>query len=832
MFNLARFGRTLGLTIGAAAGAAGVGALVALRRPLPRTTGTQCLPGLQARVRVLRDRWGVPHIYAAGNDDLFAALGYVHAQDRLWQMELNRRTGHGQLAEIFGPIALSSDRFARVLGFSRVARREVELLDEETRATIEAYLRGVNAFLAASSTRLPLEFSILRFQPHPWEIADVLVWSKIMALNLSVNWTAELLNARIVATVGPERARNLIPRYPEDGPITVPAGVSYSPTIGEGALRAAAEAAPFMNGAGGQGSNGWVVGGSRSVSGAPLLANDPHLGLGLPLVWYEAHLEGGDYSVAGVTLPGTPGIVLGHNARIAWGMTNAATDVQDLYIERFHPDDPLRYEWRGTWEQAELLREEIIVKGQAEPLIEEVRVTRHGPIIDSIAAPAESALAMQEASIENREPGNGTLPVSAEALALHWTALEPAGRVFRSLLNLNRARDWDEFRAAIADWSVPPQNFVYADVDGHYGYALGGDLPIRSESDGSLPLPGWNGAHEWNGYLPIAALPAAYDPPEGFVVTANNRIAGSAYRHHDDLCGEWANSYRAARIQDLLGMTLRHDPTSFARIQHDLYAQAGVNLARLMADVPLYDPTEKQARDLLVAWNGELSADSIGGTVYVALRYHLERRAYAELGALRGASARLGAFGEVPSNPYLGRAFPGILARIAAAEGPERHDPWLGEGRTWNSVVQESFALAVADLRRQLGNDPQTWRYGRSHRLTLRHPLGSIPALARIFNRGPWPTGGDVDTVWMGYTPRDTTAGPVYIGPSLRHIFDLSDWDNSRCILPSGQSGHPGSPHYADMNAAWRRGDYHPLLWSRARVEEHIVARLTLEPEG
>lgn len=810
MIKAAQVGRTVSLTVGAI-GLAGVGAVAALRRPLPRTSGTLRLPGLRGRVQVLRDRWGVPHIYADTHEDLFASLGYVHAQDRLWQMELNRRTAHGQLAELFGKIALSSDRFVRTLGLSRVARREVELLDEHSRSVIEAYVRGVNAFMAAHTARLPLEFTILRHQPRPWEPVDSLVWGKMLALSLSANWTIELLNARLVAAVGEERARELLPSYPDGHPVTVPAGIRYSPTIGEGALRAAAAAAPFLQPPDlAQGSNAWSVGGERSASGRPLLASDPHLALALPSIWYEAHLEGGDYAVTGVTFPGVPGVVIGHNAHIAWGITNALNDVQDLYIERFHPDDPLRYEWRGEWIQAETVREEIKVKGQPRPFVEDVRITRHGPIITSVATPDDAFR-------------------PEEDLALRWTALEPS-YVFQSILELNRARNWDEFRTALAHWDTPPQNFVYADVNGHFGYALGGRIPIRAQGDGCLPVPGWSGDYEWTGYIPNAALPAAYDPPEGLVVNANNRIAGDTYVYHTHLQGEWLNGYRAARIQALLESTPKHDAHSFARIQNDLFSLPGVELARLVADLPLQDPLERRARDLLVQWDGNLHAESVGGTIYATLLYHLERQAYAGLDDLHKLQAGLGIFGVLPKNIFLIRAFPNILARIAAAEGPQRHDPWLGDGRTWVRVLQECMRLTVAELRRQLGKSPTSWRYGRTHSLTLRHPLGNIAVFAPIFNRGPWPTGGDIDTVCMGYAPRDTVAGPLYTAPSCRQICDPSNWDASRTILASGQSGHPGSRHYNDMAPAWRAGAYHPMLWSRARVEQHTVARLVLEP--
>lgn len=826
MFEFSRLARALGLTAGIAAGAAGVGAVgavAALRRSLPRTSGRLPLPGLAARAEVRRDRWGVPHVYADSNADLFAAIGYVHAQDRLWQMELNRRTAHGRLAEIFGPVALSSDQFIRTMGFSRVARAEVELLDDRTRELVEAYVRGVNACLEASRGRLPLEFTILGFQPRPWEPADILAWPKVMALSLCLNWTSELFNARVVERVGAERAAELGPRYPGEAAITVPPGFHWPAHLGDSALRLAGEVARFTGEPGpAQGSNGWAVGPSRSATGRALLAEDPHLGLGLPGIWYALHLEGGDYHAAGIGCPGTLGVIIGHNRHIAWGQTNAATDVQDLYVERFHHEHPLLYEFRGEWRHAEQVREEIAVKGQAEPVVLDVVITHHGPVIDAVTGPERSPLARRGAA-------PAVEPLFREALALRWTALDPSPALTRSVLRINRARDWDEFRAALEDWDVPPQNFVYADVDGHFGYALGGKLPIRPRSDGQLPVPGWDGEHEWAGFLPNEELPATLDPPDGLVVTANNRIAAPDHPLHEQIHGEYANPYRAERIEALLRAAENHDVRSFARIQADWRSLPGLAIARLVAAVPADEPLERSARSLLAAWDGEVTADSTAAAVYDAVRFHLSRVVYAELGELLGAQGGVGAFGGIPSNNYLERALPGILARAAAAN-LDTPDPWLGGGRTWAGVIRETLRRAVAELRTKLGPDPARWTYGRSHTLTLRHPLGGVAALAPIFNRGPWPMGGDVDTVCMQYTPRETAAGPLYNAPSWRQIFDPGDWDAARVILPAGQSGHPASGHYADMPGAWRAGGYFPLLWSREAVERYSEAVLLLEP--
>jgi penicillin amidase len=814
MASFKRIGATAGIVLGAAAGLAGVGLMTMLRRSLPRTSGVLALPDLESPVQVLRDRWGVPHIYARSNTDLFIAQGYVHAQDRLWQMEFHRRSGLGQLSEIFGPVALESDRFLRILGFGRVARREAEILSGAAREAIDAYILGINAYISQHAKRLPIEFTILRLRPRPWERVDVLVWGKMMALTLSENWTDEILRARIVAAVGSERAAALEPEYDAARPLIIPPGLRYHPEIGADALRGAAATAPFAGEVGGgQGSNNWVVGGARAASGMPLLANDPHLSLQVPSIWYENHLSGGDYHVTGAGIPGSPGVIIGHNERIAWGVTNAMTDVQDLYIERFDPQDATRYEFQGQWERAEIVREEIAVRGRSEPFVEEVRITRHGPVISPLVP-----------ATDQRTNGAAMDQPLEETLTLRWTALEPA-RIFESVLALNRATDWENFRAALADWTVPAQNFVYADVDGHIGYALGGDMPVRAQGDGRVPVPGWTGEYEWTGVIPHADLPHVLDPQVGFIATANNQIVGHDYPYL--VAGEWLNGYRVTRIRELIEQRPQHDAASFVRIQGDLRSLPGLELAALADRLPATSVVAQHARAALSAWDGELTAECIGGTIYARLREKLLAAALAEIAAPLGTTASLGAFASFPGADYYQRSLPQILRRAAT-----RNDGWLPAGRSWDAVLAEAWEASVAELRAEYGDDVRLWIYGRKHVLNFRHLLDSVPALAKLLDRGPFPTGGDLDTVRMGHLPRVFAGPPYYVAPSYRQICDTADWDRSQSIHPPGQSGQPGSHHYADLLQLWLRMEYHPMLWSRARVEAAAVERLTLDPSA
>jgi penicillin amidase len=439
------------------------GAYLLLRRPLPKIQGEERLPGLSGEVEVVRDRAGVPHLYATNLEDLYFAQGYVHAQDRLWQMELNRRTAAGRLSEMFGEVALEADRFIRRIGLRRAAEQDAPLLNEETRRLTEAYSRGVNTFVARHKGRLPLEMLLLRITPEPWSVTDSLSWGKMMAWSLAGNWESELLRARIIAKVGAERAARLEPLYVRGLPMIVPPWSDFqglSTRLLE-QYRQVRELAGLLSTT--KGSNNWVVDGTRTQSGKPILANDPHLAPQMPSVWYHIHLNAPGLDVTGASLAGLPGVIIGRNQRIAWGVTNAGPDTQDLYVERFNPEQSTQYEYQGQWEEAKVIREEIRVKGRAEPVVEDVVITRHGPIINGM--------------------GNGEPP-----LALRWTSHDPATSA-ESVIGMNRAGNWQEFTAALKHWDAPAQNFVYADVDGNIGYYMAGRVPVRAKGDGLLPVP-------------------------------------------------------------------------------------------------------------------------------------------------------------------------------------------------------------------------------------------------------------------------------------------------------------------------------------------------------
>jgi len=810
-----------------------------LRRPLPKTAGTLVLKGLHAPVEVIRDRWAVPHLYAEKAEDLFFAQGFVHAQDRLWQMEFQRRLGHGRLAEVVGPRGLDADRFTRILGFGRAAQASLATMDDETCALAEAYAAGVNAFLE-STPRLPVEFSLLRYRPEPWTVADSVVWGTVLAWGLSGNWEAELMRASLLERLGPEGVLDFELFYPPDyrtiltphpsSPRGGEGGADEYPPLsqrgrggtgGEGRggreaekLLAAYRAAQLYlqpTGAG-LGSNNWVLSPKRTTTGAPILCNDPHLPPLMPGIWYLIHLSGGGFEVAGASLPGVPGILVGHNAHIAWGVTNAFTDVQDVYIEHFHPDDPERYLYAGGWERAQVIEEVIPIRGRR-PHVERVRITRHGPVISDLISRRRSP----HSPLPRCGRGAGGEGRDTE-FSLRWAGHEPA-QTLQAVFRLNRAHDWESFRTALRDWSVPGQNFVYADTAGNIGYLLASRVPLRAKGEGLLPTPGWDGEHEWTGFIPGDEMPQALNPPAGYIATANNRATGADYPY--TLTTEWLTGWRAARIAQMIESRPRLSPADCAAMQTDLYSLPAERIVPHLLRLVPHDSQEAAALELLRTWDRRVTPDSAAATIYEGVVSYLIQQTLGKwLGPPdEGFVAR--GLGDVPTSPLHDHLFDLMVTALETGQAP-----WLPDRE---SALREALQTTLADLRRRFGPDPTDWQWGRLSRLRFQHLLGLGP-LARLFNRGPYPLGGDGQTVRQADFPPTWPPGPAHIIPGYRQVFDLSDWDRARVIVIPGQSGHPGSRHYADLVRPWLRGELVPLLWSRAKVMTAARARLRLEP--
>ncbi len=763
-----------------------------VQRTLPQVNGALQVSGLQAPVEVVRDRWGVPHIYATNDADLFFAQGWVTAQDRLFQMEVFRRTGRGTLSEIFGKATVEADQFLRTVGLFRAATAEVDQLDAPSREMLEAYARGVNAYIESARDRLPVEFALLGAQPGPWEPVDSIALGKMMALDLGANWQSELLRSALVAKFGEDGARDLAPGYPADAPLIVPgAQVDLDLATALLALDQRVQAVRSIDSQS-VGSNNWVVAGAKTATGKPLLANDPHLGIRMPALWYEVHLQSPGLNVSGASLPGAPGVVIGHNERIAWGMTNLGADVQDLYVERINPDNPRQYLFGGRWEDFQVLREEITVKGEREPLVQEVLISRHGPLL------------------------NGVVKGLGQPLALRWTALIPT-QVLRSVLMLNKAGSWSEFHEALRYFAVPGQNFVYADVDGNIGYQFTGMVPIRAKGNGLAPVPGWTGEYEWTGFIPYDQVPTLYNPPSGIIATANNKVVGDDYPYF--ISSEWAPPFRVRRIDALLSEREKLSMADFQRIQSDVYAFPEHQIASYLGKLQPWDERSRRAIEIVRQWDGNLTADSAAGAIVGAFYRQFAKNVFA---------GPLGPELWEQYQPQIDTQLPAVLNLLS-----QPGSAWFTSVRTPASpskdkVVQESLKQALEMLSLRFGGDPSGWRWGRLHTATFAHPLGQVWPLGLLFNIGPLERPGSRSTINANsYNPAkgfDQTSVS-----SLRLIADLGDLDRSLFVITTGESGQVFSPYYGDQNSLWLRGDYHPMPFSRATVDAAAVSKLTLQ---
>ncbi len=823
-----------------------------LRTSLPEVRGEWTLSGLAGPVEMVRDRHGIPHILARNEEDALFALGFVHAQDRLWQMEMNRRVGAGRLAEVLGPAALDTDRLLRALGLYRRSEATLAHLAPESRQRIAAYVRGVNAWLEARDGLLPPEFLILGFEPALWRATDSLVWPKVMALDLAREWTRDLMRLRMSKFLPADRILDFYPPYRDDKPWgVVPPQVSVAEpgdtppdSAADEAQRAAGKAEgsaaradshcnpetwpaspspsrfrtkPSSGGdsgvrspllsvlsppSGHSGSNSWIVDGTRSASGRPILANDPHLGLSAPSTWYFVHLSWPGHDVVGATFPGLPIVVIGHNSHAAWGLTNTGPDVQDLFIERIDPEDPGRYLTPAGPRPFEVRREIIEVKG-GEDVVLQVRETRHGPVLE-----------------DGWEPARGTLE-SGHVLALAWTTLREDDLTAQAGLALPEAKDWERFVAAFRDFHSPQQSVAYADVNGNIGLLAPARLPIRTGGgprDGMMPRPGWDARYDWQGFVPFEELPLVYNPRGGTIVSANHPVADPDYPHH--ITCEWAAGYRAERIMERLAARPRHDMESFRALQHDSvsnFARALLPRLRGVALGPEAGELARKARGLLDGWDGDMDPERPEPLIFHAWIWEFARLvADDELGSLRrDAWGRKGNF----------------VHRVLAEREVWCDDQGTSREEGCDEMLVRSLVSAVERIAERQGRDPAAWRWGREHVALGEHlPFGKTP-LAHLFNlRGPAPGSMYAITAFSFSTrdPESTFASDH--GPSLRIVYDLADLDRSLFIHSTGQSGNVLSSLYRNFEEAWRTGDYITIPTRRESFEADALGRLRLVP--
>jgi penicillin amidase len=823
-----------------------------LRQSLPDVDARATVAGLAAPVDIVRDADAIPHVLASNKLDALFGLGYVHAQDRLWQMEFQRRIGHGRLSEVFGAATVPQDRFLRTVGFGRAARAAWAATPEWAKRQIDAYVAGVNAFISSHHGRaLPPEFTLLRYEPEPWSGEDVVVWVKMMAWDLSANYSFELLRDDLARAVGSERMQQLMPAYPARGLSIIgkgaaPTAIAASSDTGDtegtpqqalasavkrstdverstavessfGALtRALSQGDPsvalLLLGGGATealGSNNWVVDGTLTATGKPLLANDPHLSAKVPSTWYLAHVTGGDFDIIGATLPGTPAVAIGRNRFIAWGETNVAADVQDLYRERIDATGTL-VEFRGAQERIAIVPETIVVKGGASVHVD-VRVTRHGPLI-SDALNANSAASAATAHVPQPPP--------RDPLAFRWTALDADDTTLQSFLKLNEARNWTEFTSALSEFTVPSQNFVYADIDGHVGYYAPGRIPVRASGDGSRPADGWTGEAEWTGWVPFDELPHAFDPPDHFIVTANNRPAPATYPYLLGL--EWAEPYRAQRITDLIrGAGKKLTVDDFARFQADTYSlHAKTLLPLLLAHAHPDDPADRRAIDALRRWNMDATADSAAAAIFAAWFHALAPALVGDELSGPVTETYAGKFSFVTRF---------VVNTLTANDATWCDDVNTPKKETCDDAVTRALHAGVVDLTGRLGGDISRWRWDAVHDAIFPHQgLDSVGALRPLLSRSV-PTGGDWSTVNAGPVAADHLYEQHSV-PGYRQIVDLSPANDSRFLDAVGESGHPLSQHYDDFLADWRAVRHRKMRMSKDEIEKDATGRVRLTP--
>ncbi|MFZ5823817.1 MAG: penicillin acylase family protein [Bacillota bacterium] len=768
-----------------------------LEEAVPPQHGTVFLRGLQEPVEIYYDPEGVAHVRARSTADAFFAQGYVHARDRLWQMDYDRRRAYGRWAEWVGPAGVAQDRLMRRLRLGTTSRHDYALLKPESRAMLDAYSAGVNAFLR-STDRLPVEYRLLQTTPEPWEPWDSLAVFKVRHVAMGV-WEVKLWRGRLLQAVGPETVARLYRGTQPGERVMLPPGGTYSGRASDALaeLQAALEALGWLREDEG-GSNSWVVAGERTASGKPLLAGDPHRAPDVPGPYLPNHLACEAFDVTGLSFAGVPGFPhFGHNDRVAWCITHTGGDAQDLFVERFDPQNPARYLYKGQWREAQRYEEVIAVRG-ADPVTTTVTVTHHGPVV----------------------AGD---PASGAAIALQYTATDGENRTGDCLLEMLTVRSAAALDDAMRHWVDPINNLLYADVDGQTGYRIRGRLPVRTRENGWAPVPGWTGEHDWQSSVPYAETPHLANPPAGVIVTANNRVVDESYPHY--IGHDFAADHRARRIAELLDQQEDLTPEAMRAIHGDLLSLPARALLSMLDQVRPQSALAQGALALLRQWDGWMAADGVAPTIYSGLRAELTDLLLRPLlGPLAGEAFRAVAGGGarliVRLRPY--------LTLWAAADDRTL----LPEGATWPDVLTEALERAVRSLQERLGPDLATWQWGRLHQVASAHPLTPLFPEA-----GPWlnppaiGVGGDPDTVQAaGFLP---ATGFRVTGTSVaRYLFDLADWERCGWVLPFGVSGHPGSPHFADQSAAWSEHRLLPMRYNWQRIEREAVGRQRLVPEG
>lgn len=767
----------------------------------------EAVKGLRERLEIIRDRDGVPHIRAGNEPDAIFGLGFVHAQDRLWQLEYLRRVGTGRVSEVVGPSALKADTLFRTLGVAQSAKATWARYSPRHRALILAYVAGLNAALEQQKQKgLPPEFLILNFEPAPWRPEDVMVVAKVLGWSVDTNWDQELLRAQLEQKFGTARTAELMPAYTPDGPVIVPGAGKFvarrrrsleMPHLDDRLLTQLASLHKEVTdsaGFGGQGigSNNQVLSGERTTTGQPILASDPHLPSQIPAIFYRVHLSGGALNAIGTTAAGIPGILMGHNGRLAWGWTNANADVQDLYVERLRENDQVEYD--GALEPLRIRTEVIKVKGQQD-VVMKVRSTRHGPLISDLVNP------------------NGA------ALALRWAALETDDDIgIAATLDANKAVNFKQFNNAFRQWKAHPQNMVYADTQGNIAYHLMGAIPLRIAGDGTRPVPGWTSAFEWKGQIPFDDLPSIRNPKAEYIATSNNKIAGDSYPL--PLSSSYASPYRITRVQELLQGVSRFSPSDLERLQADVLAVHARELLPSLASIVPGNNTEREALELLRRWDFRMTPESAAAAVFEAWYIQLAESVFAD---------------ELGDTLWRSWSDQMHMVSMAMSAAVRRESAWCDDVTTavredCAYTVSRAFSQALRRMSVEQGTDNVgAWQWGKVHRTVFFHqPFDADPSLADRFNRIV-ANGGDKHTVNVASNPRWKEYDQRHLA-LYRQVIDLGDFSKSRWMAAPGQSGVLSDPHYDDLIDAWRRVESRPMRYALDAISEDAVERLELRP--
>jgi penicillin amidase len=757
-----------------------------IKKSLPQMSGEIALEGLREDVEIIRDIYGIPHIYAKNEPDLCFALGYAMAQDRLWQMEFYRRLGQGQLSEVLGEELVKVDRYFRTITAAGLNKK----IPDDTAFLFKSFTDGVNVYIDTHSDRLSFEFKLLGYKPEPWTAEDYFAILKVVSWGLSFGWNVDLTAAKMLEKLGKEKWRDAFPVWPDDAPLIVHEEFKGLSEISTPLLKTLCLIEKLTGVSTLSASNNWVVSGRKSVTGKPILANDPHLGLTNPSIWWEVHMVCPTINVSGFAIPGVPGVAIGHNLHIAWGITNVMVDDVDFYIEKINPENPRQYWFKDHWEEMKVKEETIRVKGQ-DPIKTEILLTRHGPIVSDIKDSKEKALSARWAFTEGLQPGH-------------------AGYL------LAKAKNIREVKEALRYWEVPCQNFVFADVDGNIGYWCSATIPNRLKGDGILPMPGWTDEYEWKGFVPFEKRPHMINPKEGFIATANNKVIGDNYPYF--ISYYWEPLDRITRIRQHLVAKEKLSTDDFKRMQQDVFCVLASEMAPKMIQVlerRFTDEKGQKAKEFLSTWDFSMDKDSVGACLFeVTFRKMMDNIFKEELG-------------EELFHEYLKTAlFPPRALRKMIRKGSSL---WFGK-KTLEDILAVSMKQMFLELREVIGSDMTQWTWGKIHSLTFEHVLGKKKLLAWVFNLGPFPVGGShLTTNMRQYSYKDPYR--VICGVSERMIVDFLNTKECLHVLPTGESGHLGSPHYQDQIDLYLNGRYHTGWTDRRDVEKNREATLLLKPK-